>query len=95
MHESGRMIRSALEWLMSRSCQSATFSSAATAFPRITRASPLNRSPVIGIALVRHGGTSLLSFAKKFFDLENFRALQMPEFGCPAIDARRNESERG
>ena len=45
------MMRSALEWLMSRSCQSATFSSAARAFPRTTRASPLKRSPVIGLRL--------------------------------------------
>src|SRR6266550_727183 len=36
---------------MSRSCQSATFSIAASAFPRTTRASPLNRSPEIGLRL--------------------------------------------
>ena len=45
------MIRSALEWLMSRSCQSATFSNATTALPRITRARPLSRSFVIGFRL--------------------------------------------
>ena len=45
------MIRSRAEWLMSRSCQSATFSSAATALPRITRARPLSLSPVIGLRL--------------------------------------------
>ena len=31
MKASGRMTRSTLEWLMSRSCQRATFSSAGTA----------------------------------------------------------------
>ena len=36
---------------MSRSCQSATFSRAAKAFPRTTRARPLKRSPVIGLRL--------------------------------------------
>src|SRR5881398_3793453 len=51
MHESGKMMRSALEWLMSRSCHSATFSSATTAFPRTTRAKPLSRSLVIGLRL--------------------------------------------
>src|SRR5881398_2357558 len=45
------MIRSALEWLMSRSCQSATFSIGVTAWPRMTRARPLSRSPVIGLRL--------------------------------------------
>ena len=47
------------------------------------------------ISLVRHGGASLLSFAKKFFHLQHFRALQMPELGRPTIDARRNQRERG
>ena len=45
------MIRSAPEWLMSRSCQSATFSTAAWALPRSTRASPVIRSVVIGLRL--------------------------------------------
>ena len=36
---------------MSRSCHSATFSSATTAFPRMTRAKPLSRSPVMGLRL--------------------------------------------
>ena len=35
-----------------------------------------------------------LAFAEKFFHLQNFRALQMPELGCPAIDARRNQGRR-
>src|SRR5471032_1850864 len=53
------MIRSSDEWEMSRSCQSATFSSAATALPRMTRARPLSFSPVIGLRLC---GMALLPF---------------------------------
>src|SRR5258708_7119442 len=36
---------------ISRSCQRATFSSAATALPRSTRANPVSRSPVMGLRL--------------------------------------------
>ena len=45
------MMRSTELWLMSRSCQRATFSSAATALPRSTRARPVSRSPVMGLRL--------------------------------------------
>ena len=48
---SGKIMRSALECEMSRSCQRVTFSSAATAWPRITRASPLTRSQTTGFRL--------------------------------------------
>ena len=48
---SGKITRSADECEMSRSCQSATFSSAACAFPRITRASPEIRSHTTGFRL--------------------------------------------
>src|ERR671926_289242 len=51
MVESGRITRSAPECEMSRSCHSATFSTAALALPRRTRASPLMRSEVIGLRL--------------------------------------------
>src|SRR6266566_2001298 len=45
------MIRSADEWLMSRSCQSAVFSRAVTRCPRTTRASPHTRSVMTGFRL--------------------------------------------
>ena len=93
--ESGRMIRSALEWLMSRSCQSATFSERDDCVSANHARQSAQAFPSDGVSLVRHGGASLLAFRKKFFHLQNFRALQMPELGCPAIDARRNQSERG
>ena len=48
---SGKMIRSADECEMSRSCHSATFSNDVTAWPRITRARPLTRSHTTGFRL--------------------------------------------
>ena len=48
---SGKIMRSAEECEMSRSCHSATFSSAVTAWPRITRAKPLTRSHTTGFRL--------------------------------------------
>src|ERR1041385_5688270 len=43
------------------------------------------------IPLVRHRGTSLLPLTKKFFYFQNFGALQVPEFRCPPVDARRDQ----
>ena len=47
------------------------------------------------IALVRHGRAAFLPGAKKFLHFEHFGPLQMPQLGGPAIDARRDERERG
>ena len=88
MQESGRMIRSALEWLMSRSCQSATFSSAATALPRDHARESAQALAGDRVALVRHGGAALLSFGEELLHFEHFRSLQMPKLRRPAIDAR-------
>ena len=89
------MMRSALEWLMSRSCQSATFSSAAIAFPLTTRASPLKRSAGDRIAFVRHGRAAFLARTEEFLRFQYFGALQMPELRRPAIDARGDERKGG
>src|SRR5438270_512700 len=51
MVESGRMMRSTEECEISRSCHSATFSSAACVLPRTTRARPLICSEVTGLRL--------------------------------------------
>ncbi len=45
------MMRSADEWLMSRSCQRAMFSMEVTAWPRTSRASPQTRSHSSGLRL--------------------------------------------
>src|SRR5438067_8702507 len=46
------------------------------------------------IALVRHGRAAFLAFAKKFFDLQNFSALEMTKFCRPTIDTGGDDSER-
>ena len=51
MVASGPMTRSTEEWLMSRSCQSATSSSAGTAQPRSSRARPVRFSERMGLRL--------------------------------------------
>ena len=48
---SGKMMRSAELWLMSRSCQRATFSMPTSALPRSTRAQPAMRSLRMGLRL--------------------------------------------
>ena len=48
---SGKISRSAEECEMSRSCHRVTFSSAAWAWPRITRARPDTRSETTGFRL--------------------------------------------
>ncbi len=48
---SGPMTRSTEEWLISRSCQRATFSMAARAYPRMSRASPERFSDRTGLRL--------------------------------------------
>ena len=56
---SGPMNRSTLEWLISRSCHSVTFSSAGTTAARTTRASPVRFSDSTGFRLC---GIALLPF---------------------------------
>ena len=51
MVESGKITRSTEECEMSRSCHRATFSKAACALPRSTRARPLICSAVMGFFL--------------------------------------------
>ena len=51
MVESGRITRSTEEWLISRSCHRATFSSAAPALARTRRASPVMFSELTGLRL--------------------------------------------
>ena len=87
------MIRSALEWLMSRSCQRATFSSAATAFPRTTRARPLSRSAVIGLRLCGMAELPFWPGAEVFFHFQHLGPLQMAQLRRPAIDARGDQRQ--
>ena len=88
------MMRSTLEWLMSRSCQRATFSSAATALPRIDAGEAAEPFAGDRVALVRHGGTAFLAGGEKLLDFEHFGALQMAELRRPAVDARGDQGQR-
>ena len=47
-----------------------------------------------GIALVGHGGRSLLLFAEKFFGLTNFGALEVADFGGNFVERRGDGGER-
>src|ERR1035437_5486198 len=51
--------------------------------------------PSDGIALVRHGARTFLSFGERLFGFENFGALQMAELDGPTFDARADEGECG
>ena len=78
---------------MSRSCQSATFSSAATALPADDPREPAEPFASDRIALVRHGGAPFLARAEKFLHLQHLGPLQMTKLRRPTIDARGDERE--
>src|SRR5262249_51653357 len=44
---------------------------------------------------MRHCGAALLAFTEKFFNFQNFGALEMAKFRSPAIDARCDHGESG
>ena len=70
---------------MSRSCQSATFSRAATALPRRTRARPVRRSPVIGLRLC--------GMARNLSGLRR-KILRPPALRCAGDDGTRSPNVR-
>ena len=79
---------------MSRSCQSGTFSKPATALPRSTRARPLMRSQVIGIALVRHRRRALLTARERLGRLAHLAALQVAHLGREAVERAAEDRQR-
>ena len=88
------MTRSADEWLMSRSCQSATFSSAVTAWPRISRARPHTRSREFGVALVGHRRGAGLPLAEELLHLPHLRALQAAYLRGELLQGGGDDGER-
>ena len=88
------MMRSTELWLMSRSCQRATFSSAATALPRSTRARPAEPFAGDGVALVRHGAGAFLALGEELLGFQHFGALEVAELGGPALDAGADQGQR-
>ena len=76
MVESGRIMRSTEEWLMSRSCHTQIFSKAAWELARKMRDSP--ETPFAGnrIAFMRHGRGTDLTLEKWLFHFQHFSFLQ-------------------
>ena len=79
---------------MSRSCQSATFSSPTVAAARTTRARPQSRSETIGIPLVRHRGRALLAAAEGLLNLADLGAREVADLGGEALDRRGANGQR-
>ena len=84
------MMRSTDECEMSRSCHSATSSSAACRLPRSTRASPQSCSRLHRVALVRHRARALLlALAERLLGLAHLGALQVADLERERLDASR------
>ena len=79
---------------MSRSCQSATFSTAALALPRSTRARPGDPLGRDRVALVGHRARALLARAKRLLDLAHLGALQVADLGREALEAGARQRDR-
>ena len=82
---------------MSRSCQRATFSRPAWAYPRSMRASPVIRSEMIGLRLCGIALEPFWPVAERLLDLAHLGALEMADLGgepleaAPAIAIARQE----
>ena len=95
MSESGTMMRSTDECEMSRSCHSATSSSAACRLPRSTRREAAQLLRLDRVALVRHRArTLLLALAERLFRLAHLGALQMADLERERLDARSDRRAR-
>ena len=91
---SGAITRSTDEWLMSRSCQSAMFSSAAT---RVAAHQARQPADVLGedrVALVRHRRRALLALAERLLRLAHLGALQVADLGRDALERPGQDGER-
>ena len=89
------MTRSTEECEMSRSCQRATFSKAGLRVAADDAGEAADLLAGDGIALVRHGGRSLLLLAEELFGLADFGALQVADFGGDLVERRSDHGERG
>ena len=80
---------------MSRSCQSATFSSAGTTWLRTSRARPHRFSLIHGLRLCGIAELPFWPRRERLGGLADLAALQMPDLGREALDAARDQRERG
>ena len=92
MKLSGRMTRSTDECEMSRSCQSATFSSAAIALRAQQPRQPDDLLAADRIALVRHRRRALLALAERLFDLANLGLLQPADLERELLERRGGDA---
>ena len=92
--ESGRITRSTEECEMSRSCQSATFSSAGL---RVAAQQPREPGdPLAGdrVALVRHRARPLLALPERLLDLAHLGALEVADLEREPLERRARERDR-
>ncbi len=80
---------------MSRSCHSATFSSAACAFAADHASQPADLLAGHWIALVRHRRRALLLLAEELLGLADLGALQVANLRCDLVERRRDHRQRG
>ena len=88
MKLSGRITRSTDECEMSRSCHSATFSSAAMALPRSSRASPTICSQPIGLRLCGIADEPFWPLRERLFDLADLGLLQAADLERELLERR-------
>ena len=79
---------------MSRSCQSATFSSPTSAFAADDAREPADPLGDDRVALVRHRRRALLAAAERLLDLAHLRAREMPDLEREPLERRREQRER-
>ena len=91
---SGTITRSTDEWLMSRSCQSATFSRAASALARTSAREARDLLAADRVALVRHGRAALLALAERLLHLAHLGLLQRADLGRELLQAGGQDRER-
>ena len=88
MKLSGRMTRSTDECEMSRSCHSATFSSAAMALPRTRRARPTICSQPIGLRLCGIADEPFWPLRERLLDLADLGLLQAANLERELLERR-------
>ena len=93
MVASGAFTRSTAEWEMSRSCQSAMFSSAGVTVARISRASPVRFSDSTGLRLCGMAEEPFCPGAEIFLGLANFAALQMADLDGKVLDRSGDDAQ--
>ena len=79
---------------MSRSCHRATFSSAACALPRSTRASPVTCSDLIGLRLCGIELEPFCPLAERLPHLADLGPRQVPDLGREALEAGARQRDR-